>query len=157
MFGLFKSQPHDDATLGRLVRSWGHWRGAINLDGKGAIPLVIAGSRTAPNAKALDIARRLPALLNELRPAIERELFEHCFPYLEAIRSGELPEPACVDILAIVKPEDTWAFIKLKSVTIKPFFGVLATEVALDSAWDIEHTLGAYIRDGRIIELNGSV
>lgn len=157
MLGLFKSQPHDDATLGRFVRSRGLWRGTINLDDKAAIALVTAGSRTAPDPNALDIARNFPVFLNQLRPAIEHELFEHCLPYLEAIRSGELPEPERADILGIAKPEDTWAFIEPKAVAIRLFFGALTAELALTAAWDEEHTLGVYIRDGRLIEFNGSI
>lgn len=153
MFGLFKSQPFDDATLGRFVRSWGLWRGMIKLDGVHVVPLELTGSRTAPDAAALDCARRLPALLNELRPEIERELFEHFLPYLEAIRDGQLAEPEGADILSIAQPSDTWHFIKLKAVSIDS----VTTEVALTSAWDDEHTLGVYIRDGRLMELNGSI
>jgi hypothetical protein len=156
MLGLFKSRPHDDATLGRLTRSWGLWRGTINVDGRAA-PLALAGASAAPDANALDIARALPAQLNSLRPAIERELFEHCAPYLEAIRSGELDEPERADILRIAKPADTWAFVEAKALTVKPLAGHLTAELALTSAWDEEHTFGVYIRDGRLVEFNASI
>lgn len=35
--------------------------------------------------------------------------------------------------------------------------GTLRLEIGLRVAWDEEHTLGARLRDGRLIELNGSV
>ncbi len=157
MLGLFKSRPYDDATLGRLTRSWGMWRGTIDLDGKHTVPLAIAGSSAAPDESALDLARAVPALLTNLRPAIEHELFEHCTPYLEAIRGGEYPEPERADILTITDAPGTWAFIEPKALTIKPVAGHLTAELALTSAWDEEHTFGIYIRDGRMVEFNVSI
>ena len=35
--------------------------------------------------------------------------------------------------------------------------GDLTVELGYRVAWDEEHTLGARIRDGRLVELNGSV
>ena len=157
MLGLFKSRPHDDPTLGRLSRSWGLWRGTIDLDGKHVVPLAVTGNSAAPDATALAIAHAVPALLNDLRSDIERELFEHCAPYLEAIRSGELEEPERSDILRIASPADTWAFVEPKALTVKPVAGHLTAELALTCAWDEEHTLGVYIRDGRVVEFNGSI
>ena len=157
MLGLFKSQSHDDPALGRLTRSWGVWRGTIKLDGRKAVPLAVAGSSVAPDPQALDIARALPALFTDLRPAIEQELFEHCTPYLESIRSGEGDEPERADILRIANPADTWAFIEPKALTVKSVAGHLTAELALASAWDEEHTFGVYIRDGRLVEFNASI
>ena len=157
MLGLFKSQPHDDATLGRFFRSGGQWRGAINLHAMNAVPLTITGSKAAPDARALDIARKFPALLDDLRPAIEHELFEHCTPYLEAIRSGEPAEPGRADILRIANAADTWAFVQPKALTLKSVAGHLTAELALTSAWDEEHIFGVYIRDGRFVEFNASI
>jgi hypothetical protein len=157
MFGLTKSRPHDDPTLGRLTRSWGLWRGTIDLDGKHTVNLAIAGSSAAPDVNALALSQELPELLKKLRPEIERELFEHCAPYLEAIRNGELNEPGRADILKIEDAADTWAFIEPKALTVKPIAGHLTAELALTSAWDEEHTFGVYIRDGRLIEFNASI
>jgi len=59
MFGIFKSPPFSDSQLGKFHRKGGVWRGAINLGGVSA-PLALPGSRTAPDAQALDIARSIP-------------------------------------------------------------------------------------------------
>jgi hypothetical protein len=42
-------------------------------------------------------------------------------------------------------------------VQVAPLDGRLTLEVGLRVAWDEEHTLGARLHDGRLLELNGSV
>ena len=42
-------------------------------------------------------------------------------------------------------------------VSVEPLAGDLTLELGLRTAWDEEHTLGARFREGRLVELNGSV
>jgi hypothetical protein len=42
-------------------------------------------------------------------------------------------------------------------VQVSPLDGHLTVEIACRVAWDDEHTLGARLRDGQLIGLNGSV
>ena len=157
MFGLFTAAPHTDARLGTFRRSWGAWRGAIILDGAHAVPLIVAGSRAAPDPKALDVAQSLPAAFAKLRPAIAEKLFEHCDPYLEAVRGGEYAEPENRDILRIASAADTWAFVEPTAVSVKAVAGEYTAELALKAAWDEEHTLGVTIAGDRLVEFNGSI
>jgi len=54
-------------------------------------------------------------------------------------------------------PEDVWRHAAPTSVEIKPFRSIREVQVAIRAAWDEEHTLGALIRDARLVELNGSI
>jgi hypothetical protein len=40
---------------------------------------------------------------------------------------------------------------------VAPLDGILTIEIGYQVAWDEEHTLGARIRDGALLELCGSV
>ena len=123
----------DDPQLGPLVRRRGRWRGEIGINGA-AVPLALVGGRRAPDEAALVVARTAEDELITSRAEVEAALVEHREP------SGEAAEDWTV----------AW-------VSVAPLDGTLTLEVGLDVAWDEEHTLGARLREGRLIELNGSV
>ena len=52
---------------------------------------------------------------------------------------------------------DLWTHVTLSSVEIKPYRSINELQVALRTAWDDEHTLGALVRDAELVELNGSI
>jgi hypothetical protein len=68
-------------------------------------------------------------------------LLEHYEPYLEAWAAGEEmpgeppPNPA--------NPESIWNYVKPAHVLIGPFGGIPTVEIAVMTAWDIEHTVAA--------------
>ncbi len=55
MFGIFRSQSFSDAHLGELHRKAGNWRGTLDLSGI-KTPLILPGTRSAPDPQALDMA-----------------------------------------------------------------------------------------------------
>ena len=150
MFGLFKSRPFQDARLGAFERTRGLWRGTLSLDAAGATPLALSGDRAQPDPQALAIAHDLPKLVERLRPAIEQALFEHYEPYAEAADGGDDPP-------RIVAPAEIWPHVTLLFASVTPLGGALTAELGYRVAWDEEHTLGARLRDGALLELNGSV
>jgi hypothetical protein len=156
MFGLFESPPVADPQLGELRRARGRWRGTLGLGTEPPVPLVLGGSRTSPDAEALRVARSLPADYPSWRPVIERELFDHYAPYAEAVAAGE-EDPPSPGLPAIAAPSSVWAHATLLYVQVAPLDGVLTVEIGYRVAWDEEHTLGARFRDGRLLELCGSV
>jgi hypothetical protein len=56
MFGFFKSASFVDPQLGELRRSSGMWRGMLLLE-EARVPLILSGSRAAPDPEALNVAR----------------------------------------------------------------------------------------------------
>jgi hypothetical protein len=156
LFGLFKSAPFVDPQLGELRRWRGAWRGTIALGGAAPVPLVLSGGRSAPDGGALQVARSIPSQYAAWCSLIEPALFEHYEPYAEAVAAGEIDDapagPPRIDAPAAVWPHTTPEFVQ-----VAPLDGELTTEIGYRVAWDEEHTLGARLRDGRLVELCGSV
>lgn len=141
---FLKPRAYRDAVVGNLVRRGGYWRGAINLGSESDVPLLLAGSRSAPADASLVLARELGHRYAALRPSIERALFEHHEPYAEAVpRLG--------------RPEQVWGHVSLVRVRIEPLGGVETVEIAYQTEWDTEHTVGARVQGWTLTELNGSV
>ena len=124
---------HEDPKLGQLTRRRGRWRGHVELDGA-RVPLAVVGGRKGPDEAALVIARQAADELASVRSELEGALADHREPW------GASAEGWRVE----------WA-------SVWPFDGALTLELGLSTAWDEEHTLGARLRDGRLVELNGSV
>ena len=155
MFDLFKSAPLIDPELGELRRSRGAWRGTITLDGR-AVPLVIAGPRKAPDPEALRLARSVAGAYAGWKSAIAVAMLEHYTPYAEAVAEGEEQAPEG-GLPAIAGPDGVWAHTGVEFVHVHPLERRLTVEIGYRVAWDEEHTLGAQVRDGQLIGLNGSV
>ena len=120
------------------------------------MPLVLSGGRTAPDAEALCLARSVASDYSSWRPMIERELLAHYSPYAEAVTAGELDPPPS-GLPAITTPSSVWPYTTVAFVQIGPLSGALTVEIGYRVAWDEEHTLGARLRDGQLVELCGSV
>ena len=81
---------------------------------------------------------------------------EHYAPYKEAVAAGEDDPP--IDPLPVVAlPSDVWPLEKLLSASVAPIDRRLMAEVALATAWDDEHTLGARFDASSFLELKGSI
>lgn len=156
MFGLFKSPPFSDATLGEFQRKNGVWRGSISL-GDTKAPLALPGPRAAPDAAALEVARAIPSAYPGWRERIASAMLDHYRPYAEAVAAGEL-EPPEGGLPRISQAQEVWSYTSVEFVaviTLDRNPGCI--EIGYRVAWDEEHTLGARLRDGHLVELNGSV
>lgn len=120
------------------------------------MPLVLSGSRTAPDPNALSMARSISSDFPSWRPTVERALFEHYSPYAEAMTAGEADPPAS-GLPAIDGPADVWPHTTAEFVQVIPLSGQLTVEIGYRVAWDEEHIVGARLRDGQLVELCGSV
>lgn len=155
MFGIFKFQTFSDLQLGELRRVGGVWRGTIDL-GEVRAPLALPGPRSAPAPQALEIARAIPSSYPDWRRLIAAAMFEHYAPYAEAVDAGEL-EPTGERLPRIFHADQVWPHTSVEFVAVITLDGELCVEIGYRAAWDEEHTLGARLRSGRLIELNGSV
>ena len=154
--GFFTSDPYHDAQLGELRRSAGHWKGRLTLAPLGTFRLSVSGSRTAPDAAALTLAKGLPGRFKDLMPQIQDGLFEHYAPYKEAVDAGQQTGSPCPDV---PDARAVWPHVTPAHVLIETFErGEAPTvEIAFRVDWDVEHTVAAIYRDWQFIELNGSV
>ncbi len=138
MFG--RSKPFFDPELGTLHRSRGLWRGTIHLDPDGEIALTVAGPRSSPDPASVAVARTIAAEYQRCRAAISAGLAEHRATSLEA------NEPTALD----ANPAPS-------SAAVIDFDGTPTIQLAYHVDWDDDHILGACLRDGKLIELNGSI
>lgn len=143
MSALFGSSPFVDPDLGEFRRARGLWRGTLSLDGD-RVPLALSGPRAGPDVATVEVARGIESGYLSWRPAIETALFEHYEPYAE-------------DSVAISGPADVWSHANIVFVSVTPLSGQPVVEIGYEVAWDEEHTLGARLRDGQLLELSGSV
>lgn len=114
------------------------------------------GSNREPDAAALQAARQIPSTFAGLKPDIQRALFEHYEPYVDAA-SDEDADAHGMSTPSIAAPDQVWAHVSLHSVAIIKLSSAIAIEFVYSAAWDEDHMLGARFQDGRFVELCGSV
>jgi hypothetical protein len=148
LLDFLRPPPQQHAELGPLQYKGGRWRGTIALEKGQRIPLFIPGSRDGPHPEGLKLAERASVWWTQARPEVERELWDH-------YSAGREDAPA--GTLELRDPGEVWAHVEATSVEIKPFRSLDELQVAIRTAWDEEHTLGALIRHGRLAGLNGSI
>ncbi|WKW12898.1 hypothetical protein Strain138_002209 [Pseudogemmatithrix spongiicola] len=154
--GLFGPDPYTDAHFGVFTRRRGVWIARTALPGLGTVELCVAGDRKAPNQPSLALAHEAALQYRALREEIGRLLFEHLEPYADAVREGEL-EADAFNPAALRGPDDVWSHVEVLAVHVDTARQSFPIEVQVQVAWDEEHTLGLRIRDGRLVELCGSV
>jgi len=141
-------EPREHPRLGTLRYRSGRWRGTIALEESKGVALLIPGGRGGPDPGALDSAERAAGWWGAARASVAKELFEH---YSNG-KDGGLPA-----IEGLAAPDAVWRHVRISSVQVRPFQGANEILVALHTAWDEEHTLGAHLREEALVELNGSI
>lgn len=155
MFNLFSSPKIIDPVLGTLVRSRGFWRGTLMIDHYGEVPIALVGGRAAPERDALIAARSASVEFQNWRARIERSLFEHYQAYADANRAEEM-SPVSESFQAITSSSELWPNVSIEFLLVSPLDGLLTIELGIRVGWDEEHTVGARIRSGELMELCGS-
>lgn len=135
-----RAQPFDDAELGALMLTRRAWRGSLQLDGHGWIPLAVPGSRSGPDEAALGVARTIHGHYERCRAVIDAALLDH--------RSATLQEHGSSGHDTALRPVSA-AVISLDRLP--------TIQLAYRVDWDDDHVLGACLRDGEFVELNGSI
>lgn len=116
---------------------------------------MLSGNRSQPENLAINLATEFPSAYVAIKAAIEESLFEHYQPYKEGV-NGELDGDDDL-LLEIKKPEDIWQYVEMKYILFEKLSGTMTTEIAYTTGWDTEHTLGARLVNGKLLELCGSV
>lgn len=146
--GLFGNDLHNDPTLGGFERKGGAWHGQITLEGFGPVRLTVPGDRKRPDAASLAVAPTAPAQLFAVRDALATALYEHWEPYYEA-EVDEAPR--------LETRHDVWTHLRIEALVVDAGQDAFPIELRLSVPWDPEHTLGARIAHGELVELCGSV
>ncbi|MDH5233977.1 MAG: hypothetical protein OEW77_03390 [Gemmatimonadota bacterium] len=152
--GFLSSDPFTDPRLGTFTRKGSRWLGSLQLAPHGSVELRVAGDRKAPDPAALAAAARVADEYTALKEAIAAALFEHYEPYRDA--ADDEGDEGGVPVPAIANAAGTWAHIRSAVVDVDVSRREFPVEVRLEVAWDMEHTLGARMKDGALVELCGS-
>lgn len=131
MFGREHVVVDDELGTFRLHR--GSWRGEITLASNTTVPLAVPGRRSGPDQAALERSRRIALEFASASEAIDRAFTEE-FP--DSQRSGT-PAPV---------------FVQLETIDRR-----LMIEIGYRLRGDDDHTIGARIENGTLVELNGSI
>ena len=148
IFDFLRPRPQPHAEFGLLQYAGGRWHGRIALENGERIALHLPGSRAGPHPEGLHSAEQASTWWTKTRPEVEQELFAHYTAGRDA--TTDL-------VLELRDPGDVWAHAVLTSAEIKPHRSLGELQIAIRVAWDDEHTLGALLRDARLVELNGSI
>jgi hypothetical protein len=146
--GLFGNDVHNDPVLGGFARRRGSWYGEITMAGFGRVPLVVPGDRHRPDTASLALVPGAAAQIATLRETIAHALYEHWAPYAEA-GVDEAP--------ALTAAADVWRYARIVALHVDASQVEFPLELRLTVPWDDEHTLGARVCDGELVELCGSV
>jgi hypothetical protein len=132
-----RAEPQVDPVLGALEHRRGHWRGAIVLGPFDAVAVAVPGSKKMPDEAALALARTAPDEYQRTRAGTVAELVDHGRTLdADVGHAGDIA-PAYVAVVELDRR--------------------LVLEFGYVVPWDDDHTLGARVSDGTLIELNGSV
>ena len=145
---LRRPAPQHHPQLGLLEYAGGRWRGTIKLEGEAQSVLLLPGTRSGPLSSVLRVAEMAQMWWAGVRLAVEAELYAH----YGAARDGDVS-----DLPELANSSDVWRHVTLSSVEVAPHRRLDELQVAIRTAWDDEHTLGALVRDAAFVELNGSI
>ncbi|MGE3727389.1 MAG: hypothetical protein AB7I41_17650 [Candidatus Sericytochromatia bacterium] len=101
------------------------------------------------------MAHTAPSEYSRCRGLIAEAMFEHYAPYAESFAEGELDASLAPRI--VHRSEHIWPFVSVVYLAIIQLQGELSIEIGYQVEWDEDHTLGARLQNGKLIELNGSV
>ena len=128
-----------DPKLGALTRRGRSWRGHVTIDGGVEVPLVLRGGRSGPDSDAMAMVSAVLSDYERIRPLVRDALADHRpdSSSLDDTTGLEVPDPIYATVISLT--------------------GQPTVELGYQVHWDEEHTLGARVRGGELVELCGSV
>ena len=141
-------------VLGVLHRTWGKWRGQIQLPGSPSASLLVPGPRSGPDPRAVALVAELPLWYPDLQPEIGQRLRAHYRPYWDAAARHGTSAPDA-DLPRLLAPGDVWAEVVHMSVEVAPYAARDEILISYGLAWTDRHVVGALIRDWRLIAFLG--
>src|SRR5262245_26739540 len=146
----------NDPRLGELRYSRGNWTSKTAKSfGENGVLLRIPGDRVGVGSKGLELLHGVEHQYSRIKDAALPHFQTHYEPYAQNV--DELPHDAAVVIRRIRGPEDLWANVKLVRVWVNAYGKTGDVELAYDTAWDVEHTVGIRVSGGDVIDFCGSV
>ncbi len=158
MFGIFKKNSIQHPILGDIKYSFGKWVGKnAKLFETNSVEIRIPGNKQGPSSESINSLFELAEIYPSLKSEIANTLFnEHYIHGKAAFDAGEF-EDAAEDFPDIESPNEIWENVSLVRVLVEPFGKKNQIEIAYQTEWDFEHTLGFIIEQNKIASFCGSV
>ena len=147
-----------DSRLGELHYGFGKWTSTnARAFGKSMVPLRIFGDRSGPSPAALEVLQSAEAAYETLKPQIADKLFELYQNIAHSAPASQLSEELGYPFPKLHTPDDVWEKVRLKRVWVGAYGKANDVELAWSASWELEHTAGAIIRAGELVEFSASV
>jgi hypothetical protein len=147
-----------DTRLGDLHYAFGKWTSTnARLFGRPMLPLRIPGDRSGPSQTAQEALERAEAVYASLQPQIAEKLFELYQNIAQSAPSSQLSEELGYPFPKLLSADEVWNHVRLKRVWVGAYGAPNDVELAYSASWELEHTAGALIRDGQLVEFCASV
>ena len=160
-----------DPQLGELRYWWGAWTAReASCFGMRGVEARIPGTRKGVSVEARALLGSVEVAYPRLRPEILERFWEHYEPYAQMVQEQLLAEPGshpfgrlplsnhdATLVRSIGSPQDLWVHARLSGVSVNAYGRVGDVELRYRTAWDVEHTLGVTISNGRVTDFCGSV
>lgn len=150
-----------DENLGEFRYSFGKWTAnKANVFGMPEVRVRIPGRRSGPDSSSLELLRELGGNYKKLQAQIAPHLFElytNLTSSMDEASRVEFEEQLGSPLPTISSHSNVWPHVKLVRVWVNAYGKDKDIELAYWPSWEIEHTAGAVIRDGQVIEFSASV
>lgn len=147
-----------DPRLGELRYAFGKWTSRdAKIFGESAVPLRLPGDRSGPSPHALRVLKQTEEAFEELKQEIATKLFELYENLADGADLTELSEELGHPFPKLGAASQVWQHVKLKRVWIGAYGKANDIELAWFADWEVEHTAGAVMREGKLVDFSASV
>lgn len=117
------------------------------------VPVKLHGLRR-PRPANLAVLRAFITGFTAVEADIQRSLWAEYTAYHEAVEDGLVPSEEAV---VLSGPDALWLHAKMIQIEVGPFKNPQELELGFTVDWDIDHTKGIGVEDGKVTYTNGSI
>jgi len=145
-----------DPRLGELRFGRGRWTSAgASCFGETNVKLSIPGTSQGISPDARHLLESVERQYSDIKTQALAHIQDHYEPYAEMVE--DLDENAAAVVRSIRTPTDLWSHLTLVRVWVGAYGNAGDVELAYETEWDVEHTIGLTLSGGRVTRLCGSV
>lgn len=158
LFDFLRARTLDHSRFGKMKFSREYWRCEAEYLGSRNLRLMLGGNKKGVHPSAQAMCDELETRFASLKDEVGKALYEESYmPVREAIDAGEYPKYVGEEVPTIETPADVWKHLRPAWIMFDAGGGPDYIMIAVETEWEIEHTLGIGIMNWRYDYLNGSV
>lgn len=158
LFDFLKTRSLDHPRFGEMKFSRDYWRCEAEYLGSRNVGLMLRGNKEGIDPSAQAMCDELETRFASLKDEVCKALYEESYmPVREAVDAGEYPKYVGEEIPTVETPADVWKHLRPAWIMFEAGGGPDYIMIAVETEWEIEHTLGIGIKNWQYDYLNGSV